>query len=37
MQQDGVAVDAGDLDGIADVNDGSAGGKINLPASWRKD
>jgi DNA gyrase subunit A len=30
-------VDAGDLDGIADVNDGSAGGKTNLVVSLKRD
>jgi len=30
-------VDAGDLDGIADVNDGSSGGKTNLVISLKRD
>jgi DNA gyrase subunit A len=30
-------VDAGDLDGISDVNDGSAGGKTNLMISLKRD
>jgi DNA gyrase subunit A len=30
-------VDAGDLDGIADVNDGSAGGKTNLIITLKRD
>ena len=30
-------VDAGDLDGIADVNDGSAGGKTNLVITLKRD
>ncbi|MEO7397224.1 MAG: DNA gyrase subunit A [Ilumatobacteraceae bacterium] len=30
-------VDAGDLDGISDVNDGSAGGKTNLVISLKRD
>jgi DNA gyrase subunit A len=30
-------VDGGDLDGIADVNDGSAGGKTNLVVSLKRD
>jgi len=30
-------VDAGDLDGIADVNDGSAGGKTNLVVTLKRD
>src|SRR5690606_37182313 len=30
-------VDAGDLDGIADVNDGSAGGKTHLVISLKRD
>jgi DNA gyrase subunit A len=30
-------VDSGELDGIADVNDGSAGGKTNLVISLKKD
>jgi DNA gyrase subunit A len=30
-------VDAGDLEGIADVNDGSAGGKTNLVVSLKRD
>ena len=30
-------VDGGDLDGIADVNDGSAGGKTNLVITLKRD
>src|SRR5690606_27474277 len=30
-------VDSGDLEGIADVNDGSAGGKINLVITLKRD
>ena len=30
-------VDGGDLDGIADVNDGSAGGKTNLVVTLKRD